>query len=80
MPAPPTNVFALLTQPIVAEGLIRVLSQCPDLKFVGHSADPRSALDEMLRAKADLILLDHAFGLRVIYDLLSALKRAIPPA
>jgi DNA-binding NarL/FixJ family response regulator len=34
----------------------------------------------MLRAKADLILLDHAFGLRVIYDLLSALKRAIPPA
>jgi two-component system nitrate/nitrite response regulator NarL len=75
MPAQPTLVFAFVTQPIVAEGLARVLSDCSDLKFAGYSADPRTVLEEISATSAGVFLVDQAFGLRIVFDLLSAVKR-----
>jgi two-component system nitrate/nitrite response regulator NarL len=76
MPVQPTGVFAFVTQPIVAEGLAKVLSDCPDLKFAGYSADPRTVIEEISGSGAGIFLLDQAYGLRIVFDLLSAVKRS----
>jgi two-component system nitrate/nitrite response regulator NarL len=55
---------------------MKVLSECPDLKFAGYSADSRTVVDEIRRAKADLLLVDQAFGASVVCEVLEALKRA----
>jgi len=76
MHSPPTTVFAFVTQPIVAAGLAKVLEDCPDLSFVGFSADPRTVLEDLTSRAPGVLLLDQAFGLRIVFDLLAALKRS----
>jgi DNA-binding NarL/FixJ family response regulator len=77
MPAQPTTVFAFVTQPLVAEGLAKVLEDCADFRFAGYSADPRSGMEELARMPSGVVLLDQAFGLRVVFDVLSAIKRSM---
>jgi DNA-binding NarL/FixJ family response regulator len=76
MPVQPSTVFAFVTQPIVGEGLAKVLEGCPDLVYCGFSSDPRTVIEELDRRRPALLLLDQAFGLRVVFDLLAALKRS----
>jgi DNA-binding NarL/FixJ family response regulator len=77
MPAQPTSVFAFVTQPLVAEGLAKVLEECGDLQFAGYSTDPRTGMEELARMQNGVILLDQAFGLRVVFDVLSSIKRSM---
>lgn len=69
------TVFGLLGQPIVAEGLARLLDTCPDLDFVGYSADPKAVADEVLRLRPALLIADQGFGLGVVCEVLAAIKR-----
>jgi len=72
----PTTVFALVTQPLVAEGLARALEPCPDLDFLGACADHSEVAAEVMRLGPGMLLVDQAFGLRAVVDLLVALRRA----
>jgi DNA-binding NarL/FixJ family response regulator len=72
----PITVFALVTQPLVAEGLARALEPCRDLDFLGFCADHCEVTGEVLRLRPGLLLLDQAFGLRAVVDLLLSVRRA----
>lgn len=72
----PTTVFTFVTQPLVAEGFARALEPCPDLDFIGSCADHSVVTDEVVRLRPGLLVVDQAFGLRAVVDLLVALRRA----
>lgn len=75
-----TSVFAVLTQPIVAEGLARVLDPCHDLHFLGFAADPEAAGSRLADSRPGVVLIDQGFGLRTVFDLLAELRGSVPEA
>ncbi len=70
------TVFACETQPIVAEGLERVLDTCDDLKFAGVRSSMEEALEALRQTPADLVLIDQSAGLSTILHFVTALRTA----
>ena len=68
------TIFACESQPIVLEGLARVLADCPDLEFVGSSATLTDALEALRQRHPDVILVDQAAGLKVVFQFISDVK------
>lgn len=58
----PLSVFACEPQPIVIEGLRKVLEECEDLKFVGAVSRSTEALDAVSRLRPDIALIDLSSG------------------
>jgi two-component system nitrate/nitrite response regulator NarL len=69
-----STVFAYDPQPIVVEGLMRVLDSCTDLRLVGHSTDSLESLEMVGRLRPDMVLFGQASyarpGLAIISQLL----------
>jgi two-component system nitrate/nitrite response regulator NarL len=74
-----TAVFAFISQPIVAEGLARVLADCPGFDYQGFCADPAQLQEEVSRLRPGLLLIDQSFGLRVLFEILETLRYAALP-
>ena len=56
------TVFACESQPIVVEGLAKVLAGCEDLELLGAVTSMSDALDAVRQHRPDLILVDQTFG------------------
>ncbi len=72
------TVFACESQPIVVEGLSRVLSACDDLDFVGSAAGLSEALDALRRQQPNIMLIGQAAGLKVVFQFISDVRSTLP--
>ena len=68
------TVFACESQPIVLEGLAKVLAACDDLDYVGGAAGLPDALDALRRQQPNIILIGQAAGLKVILQFISDVR------
>jgi two-component system nitrate/nitrite response regulator NarL len=69
-----TTVFACESQPIVVEGLVRVLDGCEDLSFAGSAPTLADALTAVREMQPDVLLVDHAAGLKIVLQFISDVK------
>ena len=72
------SVLVCESQPIVIEGLQKVLAQTSDLVFAGAVSRPADVLDAMQRIHPDLVLIDGSTGLTAALRLLGHLKAGGP--
>jgi two-component system nitrate/nitrite response regulator NarL len=70
----PFTVFACESQPIVVEGLIRVLDTCEDLRFAGSTSNLSEALEAVRAHNPDILLVDQTAGLKVVFQFISDAK------
>ena len=72
------SVFACESQPIVIEGLRKVLAETNDLLFAGTVARPADVLDAIQHIRPNIVLIDGSAGLTAALRLLGHLKAAGP--
>jgi DNA-binding NarL/FixJ family response regulator len=68
------TVFACESQPIVLEGLAKVLADCEDLEYIGSSSKLSDALEAMRQNPPDVLLVDQSPGLKVVFQFISDVK------
>ena len=67
-------MFACDSQPIVLEGLARVLAGHEDLEFTGSASNLSDALESLRQQPSDVILVDQSAGLKVVFQFISDVK------
>jgi len=72
------SVFVCESQPIVVEGLRKILSETSDLTFVGSAARPADVLEAIPTVRPNIVLIDGSAGLTAALRLLGHLKTAGP--
>ncbi len=70
----PFTVFACESQPVVVEGLIRILDACEDLEFAGSTSNLSEALEALRDRHPDILLVDQSAGLKVVFQFISDAK------
>jgi DNA-binding NarL/FixJ family response regulator len=68
------TVFACESQPIVLEGLSKVLSGCDDLEYVGAATGLAEALDALRRQQPSIMLIGQTAGLKVVFQFISDIR------
>lgn len=68
------TVFACESQPIVVEGLIRILDGTSDLKFAGAASSLTDALEAVRQQQPNILLVDQTAGLKVVFQFISDVK------
>jgi two-component system nitrate/nitrite response regulator NarL len=76
----PISIFACEPQPIVIEGLQRVLASCDDLQFAGSVPRIGEAFEELNRIRPDVALIDLAAGLGSALRFVASLRAASMPS
>lgn len=74
----PIKVLACEAQPIVIEGLARVLELDGDFTLSGSTAGLSEALDAVREYHPDVLLVDQTPGLKVVFQFLSDVKSTWP--
>jgi two-component system, NarL family, nitrate/nitrite response regulator NarL len=74
----PVRVFACEAQPIVLEGLARVLEQDGDFEYMGAAGSLSDALDAVREQQPDIVLVDQSAGLKQIFQFVSDAKSIRP--
>jgi two-component system nitrate/nitrite response regulator NarL len=77
---PAIRLFVCEAQPVVVEGLTRILDAYPDFALAGTAATPSEALPRIQALQPDLILIDQASGTRPIFNFLSEVRTLAPQA
>lgn len=72
------TVFACESQPIVVEGLEKVLNASGEFNYVGSVANLSEALDAARHISPDIILVDHTAGLKTVFQFISDIKSTSP--
>jgi two-component system nitrate/nitrite response regulator NarL len=72
------KVFACEAQPIVLEGLTRVLEAAGDFALIGSTSGMNEALDAVREHHPDVLLADQTGGLKVVFQFLSDAKSTWP--
>ena len=72
------SVFACEAQPIVLEGLAKVLSGCPEFELVGSATNLTSASSSIAAIQPDIVLLDTASGLKSTLQFVGEVKFLAP--
>ncbi|HEY1758627.1 MAG TPA: response regulator transcription factor [Bryobacteraceae bacterium] len=70
----PLTVFACESQPIVVEGLAKVLSGCEDLELLGAVPGMSDALEAVRQHRPDVILVDQTSGLKMVFQFITDVK------
>jgi two-component system nitrate/nitrite response regulator NarL len=70
------SVFACESQPIVLEGLVKVLSACEDLDYVGSAPALGETFTAVRQNQPDIVLLDHSAGLKAVFEFIADVKNA----
>jgi two-component system nitrate/nitrite response regulator NarL len=68
------TVFACESQPIVVEGLAKVLGVCEDLELLGAVSNMSEALEAIRQHRPDLILVDQTSGLKMVFQFITDVK------
>jgi two-component system, NarL family, nitrate/nitrite response regulator NarL len=68
------TIFACESQPIVLEGLSKVLGECEDLDLVGSAASLGDGIEALRELHPDVILVDQASGLKVVFQFISDVR------
>jgi two-component system, NarL family, nitrate/nitrite response regulator NarL len=71
----PLSIFACENQPIVLEGLLRVLGELDDLRLSGHAPDLETTLRRAGDEKPDILLLGQPPALKSILPLLARARQ-----
>ena len=72
------TIFVCEAQPIVVEGLRRVLESCTDLQLVGSVASSAEALPQIRDLQPDVVLLDQSAGLKQAFYFVGQIRVASP--
>jgi two-component system, NarL family, nitrate/nitrite response regulator NarL len=72
------SIFACESQPIVLEGLAKVLAPLEDLEYIGAAGGLAESLDALQRHKPNVILIGHAAGLKVVFQFISDVRSSCP--
>jgi DNA-binding NarL/FixJ family response regulator len=72
------TVFACESQPIVIEGLTRVLAGYDEFDFIGSASNLNEALEALRQLSPHIVLVDHSAGLKVVFQFVSDLKNTSP--
>jgi DNA-binding NarL/FixJ family response regulator len=72
------TVFACESQPIVVEGLEKVLQQADDIELTGSTSSLTEALNGVRDRRPDVMLLDESAGLKMVFQLIADAKNAWP--
>lgn len=72
----PFSVFVCEPQPIMVEGLRKVLAECDDLDFAGSVSRISDAVEALGRVRPDVVLIDLSAGLTSALRLISTLRAA----
>lgn len=75
---PAISIFACESQPIVVEGLRKVLAECEDLEFAGSVPRAAEALDALGRVRPNVALIDLSGGLAPALRLVAGLRAVSP--
>jgi DNA-binding NarL/FixJ family response regulator len=62
------TIFAYETQPIVVEGLAKVVSGCEDMQYLGSASSLSGALEALREHRPDILLIDQTAGLKVVFQ------------
>lgn len=73
-----TTLFACESQPIVVEGLRRVLDGVEEFQLLGSASAPADALARITELRPQIVLVDQAGGLKAAFRLLSDVRAAAP--
>lgn len=65
------SVFACESQPIVLEGLAKVVSECGDLEYLGSAPSLTETLEALRQLHPDIVLIDQSPGLKVVFQFIS---------
>jgi DNA-binding NarL/FixJ family response regulator len=71
------SVFACESQPIVLEGLAKVLADCEDVDFVGSATLLNDTFAAVRQSQPDIVLLDHSAGLKAVFEFIADVKNAV---
>lgn len=72
------TVFACESQPIVVEGLAKVLGACEDLKFTASAPNLAETLHAVREHHPDLLLIDQTAGLKMVFQFITDVKNTWP--
>lgn len=70
----PVRVIACEAQPIVLEGLTKVLSQDAEFDYLGSASTLTGALDLVREQHPDVVLVDQSSGLKQVFQFVSDVK------
>jgi two-component system nitrate/nitrite response regulator NarL len=68
------TVFVCESQPIVIEGLAKVLGECDDLEYLGSALNLSVALEALRERGPDVLLIGQTAGLKAILQFISDVK------
>ena len=71
------SIFACESQPIVLEGLAKVLSGYEDLDYVGSAPALGETMAALRQIQPDIVLLDHSAGLKAVFEFIADVKSAV---
>jgi DNA-binding NarL/FixJ family response regulator len=72
------RVFACEAQPIVLEGLARVLAASDEFELVGSATSLSESLDLVRQLRPDVMLIDQSAGLKLVFQLISDVRSVHP--
>jgi two-component system, NarL family, nitrate/nitrite response regulator NarL len=74
------RLFVCEAQPVVIEGLTRILEDNEDFELIGTAPHPVEATPQIAELQPDIVMIDQASGIRPVFTLLTELKIVAPSA
>lgn len=72
------RIFICEAQPVVVEGLARILADTSSFELIGTAATPVESIARIPELQPDIVMIDQASGIRPVFSFLSELKIASP--
>ena len=72
------EIFIVDDSPIIRARLIDLLNAVPGARVMGHASGAREAIEAVLRAKPDLVVLDLSLKEGTGFEVLKAVRRQAP--
>lgn len=73
-------MFACEPQPVVLEGLAKVLGESAEIRLAGHSTVLAGAAEAVGALNPDIVLVDQSYGLKPIFQFVGQIRPAVPDA
>jgi len=71
-----STVFVCESQPIVVEGLEKILAPCEDMRLLGSASSLTETLQAVREWRPDLLLVDQAPGLKMVFQFIADVRAA----